>query len=382
MDLLPLNFPVFYQCAVKGKTNLHQYDAVSILLLGKLRKDCEEIVIGDSEATGYISGKKRIKNEILTQVTRISYEEAKKRIEDLGIQNHSQVADAVRKLLTIVDVSADKQQEIIQNQDDLAVIVDTFIIALKFPSKDVFPLGTEEKARITRCYTTESYAEGKKKPGISKPDKSAPGGSGKLPQKKAVAPKIYAEPSDDIEVNTLPASDEFPRLNTEREIEKPQNDKLEQEIYLQYRNTLSPILAVLEVQLGSFPVELLNGINSAFLHLSKYKIEGDSSDLRMAESHISRTTIDAFNYFCHAIMDKYDSILLNKKKTLFKRARVPDDLVCFYEASKNKLTTAMQHGRLKGVDSITAFQLYQDAFNSFCDLDRKLDLYMQSLTSG
>lgn len=164
MELLPLNFPVFYQCAVKGNTNLRQYDAVSILLLGNLRKDSEEF-ISDAEATGYISGKKRIKKEILTQVTRISDEEARERINDMGFQNLAWIADAIRELLSIVNIPLDLQKKIRDNPDDLATIAEVFVAAIKCPPKSIFPLGIAEKAQIALCYSkenAETFMEGVK----------------------------------------------------------------------------------------------------------------------------------------------------------------------------------------------------------------------------
>lgn len=158
MDLLPLNFPVFYQCVVKGNTNLLQYDAVSVLLLGKLRKDCETIYIRDAEATGYISGKKSIKKEIMSQAMRISEEDARKRIEELGFQNLAGIANAMRELLGIVNIHPVMLKKIREEQDDLAMITETFMMALRSPPKDVFPLGMEEKARIALCYSKENTA--------------------------------------------------------------------------------------------------------------------------------------------------------------------------------------------------------------------------------
>lgn len=158
MELLPLNFPVFYNCIVKGNTPLHQYDAVSILLLGKLRGNCDSIYIRDAEATGYISGEKNIKKEILNQVTRISKEEARERIDGLGFQDLAGIANAARELLTIVNIPFNMRQKIRDTKDDLSVITDTFIAALKCPPKNVFRLGFEEKTRIALCYSKENTA--------------------------------------------------------------------------------------------------------------------------------------------------------------------------------------------------------------------------------
>jgi len=153
MDLLPLNFPVFYQCAVKGNTNLAQYDAVSVLLLGKLRKDCDDgVVIWDAEATGYTSGKRRLKKELFAQSTQISQEDARTRIEALGFQDTVRIAKIVRNLLSIVDLSVDARKYIEESPDEITLISSAFLTAIKCPAKKVFPLGLSEKKKIAFCY--------------------------------------------------------------------------------------------------------------------------------------------------------------------------------------------------------------------------------------
>lgn len=158
MDLLPLNFPVFYQCVVKGNTNLPQYNAVSVLLLGKLRENCETVVITDAEATGYANGKRHIKKEILAQSTRISNEEANGRIMALGFQDIAKVSQIVRRLLYIVDISGSICEKLRGIPDDTTLIANVFLMAVKCPARNIFPLGIEEKKKIAFCYSGEEIA--------------------------------------------------------------------------------------------------------------------------------------------------------------------------------------------------------------------------------
>lgn len=64
---IPLSFPVFYQAVIKQRLTLKQYDAVNLLLLGKRYNDCVEIQISQSMAANYVSGKKKVSKDIITQ---------------------------------------------------------------------------------------------------------------------------------------------------------------------------------------------------------------------------------------------------------------------------------------------------------------------------
>lgn len=355
MDLLPLNFPVFYHCAVKGNTNLSQYNAVSVLLLGKLRDDCIDVIISDAEAAGYTSGKKRIKKDVLTQVTQISNEEARNRIEALKFQNYPRIANAVRELLTIVDIPVDIQQKVRQNTDNLAVIADTFIIAIKYPVKDILPLGDEEKVSIAHCYS------------VSSPMDKVEGG----PPSDSYKPGIKeARKSVQEEPGILPAS---PVKDESGSSDDGQDDKLEYEIYRQYLETLVPLFITIEAQAASFPIELLNEIRGIFTHMAKYKVNGSVSDLRMAESHISTAVVDAYKYFCITVVDKYETIIKNQKKPFFKKTSVSNDLAQLAAISKSKLKEARQYEVEGTGNPVVVFRLFEEAFNLFCQLDNKME---------
>lgn len=156
---LPLNFPVFYYCAVKGNTNLPQYDAVSILLLGKPRRHCSGIVISDADATNYTSGRKNIKNEILMDLLDIEKSEVGKRIQALGIQDTASIAKALRQLLiTEIDLSKKILDRLLHTykQEDTDFISEVFLLAIKSPAKNLFPLSKANKDTISLCYFDNS----------------------------------------------------------------------------------------------------------------------------------------------------------------------------------------------------------------------------------
>lgn len=82
-----MNFPTFYHCAIKGNTALSQFNAVSVLLLGKVREECVDEVVDDSVVSVYVSGRKSIRKSILTPLLGVSHDEIVGRLNRLGIQD-------------------------------------------------------------------------------------------------------------------------------------------------------------------------------------------------------------------------------------------------------------------------------------------------------
>lgn len=70
----------------------------------------------------------------------------------------------------------------------------------------------------------------------------------------------------------------------------------EQEVYEFYNNTVKVIYSEIEAKNNTLPVELLFEINSAFDHLKRIHIDGESEDLQSqkAYSHLKRGCLDAF----------------------------------------------------------------------------------------
>lgn len=165
MPLLPLNFPVFYHCAVKSNTILSQYDAVSVLLTGKRRnkkpEDLSEntpiIHISDADAANYISGKKHIKREILERVPDLTLQDAVTRLKALGFQDIGKIRNALVRLLDILELSPDVQEKLLSDdsEEELALAASMFLMALRYPSKKLRPLTQFDKKRISSCYTEE-----------------------------------------------------------------------------------------------------------------------------------------------------------------------------------------------------------------------------------
>lgn len=160
MKLLPLNFPVFYHCVVKEHTNLKQYDAVSVLLLGKLREQCDaqkDIVILDPVAANYVSGKKRIRKEILNPLLLCSVQEAERRLKMLGFQSIEDLVPILKRLLAVsISLSKDEldslQGDYDSTGDACRFVANVFLLSIKCPAKYVTTLNSEDKELIQACY--------------------------------------------------------------------------------------------------------------------------------------------------------------------------------------------------------------------------------------
>lgn len=178
MSLLPLNFPVFYHCVVKSNTILPQYDAVSVLLTGMrrdeepedLQENMSKIRISDADAANYISGKKSIKREILERVPELTFQDAVSRLSALGFQDVGKIRSALIRLLNITELSPEILKKLLadDSNNELALVANVLLMALRYPSKKLRPLTVVDKNQIASCYTDEI----KKKPDEAKSESS------------------------------------------------------------------------------------------------------------------------------------------------------------------------------------------------------------------
>lgn len=151
---IPLNFPVFYQCVIKERLTLKQYDAVNLLLLGKRYSDCVEIQISQSMAANYVSGKKKISKDIITQLLECPASELKRRLQALGLQNLDQGAFCMKYLLysrqvQLNDYDRARLLHLVRNDKDLYnFLTEVFLMAIKCPPQESRPLTKDEQTLI------------------------------------------------------------------------------------------------------------------------------------------------------------------------------------------------------------------------------------------
>lgn len=139
MEPLFLNFPTFYHSAIKGNTNLSQFNAVSVLLLGKVREKCTDEVIDDPSVSVYVSGKKQIRKSILTPLLSIPHKEIVGRLNMLGIQDIQRMVDALTTLIgevaNLSDTAKAPLLELARTAgSEYDFVAKTFLIAIKCPA--------------------------------------------------------------------------------------------------------------------------------------------------------------------------------------------------------------------------------------------------------
>lgn len=142
MDDLVLNFSTFYCNAVKQHSNWSQFDSVSILLLGKKREDCLGEVIDNATSSCYVSGRRPIRNSILTNLLNISDEEAMRRVNMLGIQDIHRVVDTLKALICkATNLSKSTKEVLLESAttagSEYAFVAKVFLVAVKYRAKSV-----------------------------------------------------------------------------------------------------------------------------------------------------------------------------------------------------------------------------------------------------
>lgn len=170
-----------------------------------------------------------------------------------------------------------------------------------------------------------------------------------------------------------------PGITVENNTDK-QNDKLEYDIYRKYHSIINPLIIEMEIRDGAFPIEIFNEIRLAFTHISLYKINDSLPDLYKARSHIFRGIINAYKYICLAIMDKYDTMLKSRKKSIFKASEISTRLIALSENAKKKLFNAKMSETQASSNFDMVFNLYEEAYHGFHDLEEELNLYINFLT--
>lgn len=175
MAQLPLSFPAFYQCAVEGHTSLFKYDAVNVLLLGSPKSQLDPVyILNASEISNFSSGKKRIKDAVMTQLLNITTEEAERRIRLLGIQDIGMVAYSLKALVAKAELGPDIRLKLSDAYRNgfLSFTAEVFLAAIKYPPKSVRPLTQEEKEAITACWDDLDVRDAEPHPSLPEPDQT------------------------------------------------------------------------------------------------------------------------------------------------------------------------------------------------------------------
>lgn len=165
MSDYPLNFPVFYACAIKGRTVRKQLDIVQALLTGKYADDClDGEKIQDSIISGYISGRRRISVQTLHDVSACSHEELVRRFEMIDLYNTDGSAQNIQRFLEeqrpVGETETLRLLEYAQIcPSPLDFLAEVFLTALRCPPNDVNFLKVAQQKKLAQGIFTDRNEE-------------------------------------------------------------------------------------------------------------------------------------------------------------------------------------------------------------------------------
>lgn len=174
MDTLFLNFSTFYQSAIKNNTNLSQFNAVNVLLLGNVRDKCTEESIDDPSVSGYVSGKKTIRKNILASLLNLPREEIIRRLQMLGIQDIQRMVDALTILINeVFNLSNTAKAPLIELSKKASAeydfVAEVFLTAVKCPTIFTHRLSREMTKHLNSLGWPEQFIPLPKSPDLSEP---------------------------------------------------------------------------------------------------------------------------------------------------------------------------------------------------------------------
>lgn len=178
VDALLLNFPTFYQSAIKNNTSLPQFNAVSVLLLGNVRDQCMEESIDDPSVSGYVSGKKPIRKSILTPLLSLSHEEAVRRLHMLGIQDIQRMVDALAALIgEVSNLSSTAKAPLLElmktSGTEYDFVAEVFLLSVKCPAVFKHRLSREAIRHLNSLGWPEQATSGSNAQNPSEGDRKA-----------------------------------------------------------------------------------------------------------------------------------------------------------------------------------------------------------------
>lgn len=159
---LALTFPVFYCCAIKGRSSLNQHDILNILFLGKYSDECDAKYIAPSVGSGYVNGKRALSKELISTLCRSSYDELESRFRKLALQDCESSAENLRLFLTEMKPMGEFERNrllgIAQAGGPYKFLIEAFLSSIKSPPGATARLDAHQQ----RCLQAGGFEELKK----------------------------------------------------------------------------------------------------------------------------------------------------------------------------------------------------------------------------
>lgn len=154
-------------------------------------------------------------------------------------------------------------------------------------------------------------------------------------------------------------------------------------LYDRYNEILKPLLAEVESTLQELPLVLLNEIRMFNDHIARcYRPDGTSEfiadNIERANGHLKRVIFDCFkhlNVYYHDTLSAFEHHCRNIDLTTINNGEF---YIRFKKLRQNAVCAVKEAKRLETLNQEQAFDQYQDAYNTFVDLD---DLVTENLSN-
>ena len=160
---LPLNFSVYYFCAIKGRSALKQHDAVNMLFRGKYSNECGPEAIIPSVCSSYTNGKRALSRELVTEMCSCPHEELTRRFSLLGLQDYEGSADSLLRLLSVTKPIGEHEMErllsIASSADPLSFLIEVFLSAVKCPVQNLLKLTADQQRMLQQGQYEQFFDE-------------------------------------------------------------------------------------------------------------------------------------------------------------------------------------------------------------------------------
>jgi hypothetical protein len=146
-------------------------------------------------------------------------------------------------------------------------------------------------------------------------------------------------------------------------------------IYSDYTKTIKPLIADIEARYQNFPDSLFNEIRALNDHIARcynpeFTDEQIEIEIKKAESHVLRITFDCYKYldvWFHDFVKKIDKEYTSKIDiTLIDNGLFAPK---FREIQSDCIKIIREAKKAESVDKQRSFNLYQQAYNSYSELE-------------
>jgi len=155
-----------------------------------------------------------------------------------------------------------------------------------------------------------------------------------------------------------------------------ETNNIEEKIYWQYQNIITPFIAELEVRDNEYPIEIFNEIRSVFTHLSRYKLQKSDKDISAAESHSKRAILDCYKYLCISMEEKVYGFRNEYKDIdlgLADNGKFLPELNRLELKAKKAFKEAKETEVKNEIDEDERYKLFEVAYNEYSEMDKFLD---------